>query len=228
MIRNFQLWKNNNDELYSLAKNMILHNRSERFNFIEDNQYNHIRDLLCFVLLRLNQVQNKEKFRIIDFGSNAATWANLSNKILMRDYDISIFDPTYDYANNETLKFDFPVKIFSEIDNLLLLDFDLSVFGSCIQYIEDFFDLIKKYNFLISDTILFTHTPLALGSTFTTNQHSSFTGKQIIYSFDDLITFFEQIGYECIYKSLLPNISSKVDRDDLSKVIYINLLFTKK
>ena len=84
MIKNFQFWKKANDVSYSLAKNMILHNRSERFNFVEDNHYNHIRDLLCFVLLSLNQTENKVSL-LIDLTSNN-TYSNIKNENIDLDY----------------------------------------------------------------------------------------------------------------------------------------------
>ena len=97
-----------------------------------------------------------------------------------------------------------------------------------MRYIPEVFDIFGKSYITNSSQILFTHTPLCIDEELILKQHSSFTGNQKLYSYKELKDFFQEKDFDLIFKSALPTKYSAVEKKYLDKVVYINLLFSKR
>ena len=84
-------WINYNNNV-QLLKKINNHNKLHKFNIIEKGIYNHIRDLFCISLV-FNSKLNKKKISVLDYGSNEIVYANLINKIDLKNFKFYIFDP---------------------------------------------------------------------------------------------------------------------------------------
>jgi hypothetical protein len=103
----------------------------------------------------------------------------------------------------------------------------MTIFGSCSQYIQDFYKDIENNNFIFSETVLFTHTPLSLVDDFIAKQNNSFNGTQYIRSFESLKKWMLSQGYHLLFKSTLPPQAAAVDKKYYKNIVYANLLFKK-
>ena len=79
-------WINYNNNI-QLLKKINNHNKKNKFNLIEEGIYNHIRDIFCLTIISINK-KNKQKIRVLDYGSNKIVYANLLNKINIKDFEI--------------------------------------------------------------------------------------------------------------------------------------------
>lgn len=221
-------WKKYNQQLHEFAAQMLKHNKENEFNFIEKNFYNHIRDLtaLSISLIQMNG-EKTSYLKILDYGSNIASWANIQKKINTKSIDLTIFDPFYDMQKIDfDLGFDF--RIINDKKYLNDQSYDLTIFGSMIQYWKNFFIDLNSKNFDLSNFVLFTHTPLSLEKTFVSKQFSDYTGDQVIHSVTDLINLFEELSYSLKFKSTLSPEGASVEEKYMHKTIYANLLFSKE
>ena len=223
-IDNKKFWENYNKELIKLSDELISYNQKNIFNYLEDNHYNHIRDLIALSILK-NKSTNESKIKVLDYGSNSVAWSNMSNKIDLKKIDLTIFDPFSDDNYEMELGKDLIAKIINEIDIKRSLKFDITIFGSSSQYINDFYEKILNFDSVLSKLILFTHTPFSLEGEFISNQYSGFKGKKIVRSFNEIKKIFSRKGYEIIFKSTLPSESTSVDKNRLAKTVHANILF---
>ena len=217
-------WKKYNKNLSILSKKITEHNNNNEFNYIEVHPYNHLRDLQSLIISFLSI--GKGKIKILDYGSNQVGWSNIINKIDTSKLDISIYDP-YDSNEDISLNPDLDIKIYSKLDDLKDLKFDITFLGSVTQYINNLFQEINENKFMLSDFVYFSHTPLSLKSTFESYGYKDFKGSQIIRSYSELINYMEENNYELIFKS---NIGAKladveIKYEEIS--VYANLLFKK-
>lgn len=222
-----EYWKKYNEKLEKLSASMVEYNNKSEFNFVENNFYNHIRDLSA---LSIAMIQSSKEWntslKILDYGSNITSWTNLKRKIDTKLIDVTIYDP---FKNSESKKIDvgFGVNIYNNLDDLNTDIFDLTIFGSCMQYDKNILSKLDSIKHHFGKHILVTHTPLSLGDTFVSKQFSDYTGDQIVHSFNDVLKGFEDLGYRLIFKSTLPQEGARVETKNLSKTVYANLLFTK-
>ena len=219
-------WKEYNEDLKTLYKSILKHNTNNIFNFVEKNHYNHIRDLLALTIANATSETNN-KLTILDYGSNLMTWVNLKNKIKTSSLSVKIFDPFSDYIEIGKEQLGFDIEIINDTKLLKKYKFDISVFGSCSQYIKNFYEELESIESLLNKTIVFTHTPLSKHKSFITNQTNAFQGIQYIRSFNELNNFISSKGYSLIFKSTLPPESAYVKKSDESKIVYANLIFRK-
>jgi len=223
-----EYWKQYNLKLLDIASSMVLHNKHNLFNFVEDSFYNHIRDLIAMTIAMSNA--NKESIipmQILDYGSNQTVWANISNKIDTSLINVTIFDPFFDPLT-PNIDSDFDMKTLSSIEDLGKKKYDLVIYGSVAQYEENFISNIDPC--IISETnyILFTHTPMSLKETFRSKQFSGYKDTQIIHSYQDISDRFEKLDYSLIFKSTLPQKEASVEEKFVKDIVYANLLFIKK
>ena len=223
-----EYWKKYNEKLKEFSTLMVQHNHDNEFNFIENNFYNHIRDLIA---LSISMIQLKSEtsphVKILDYGSNLTTWSNIRRKIDTDFIDVTVFDPTSSDLQSNFVDLGFRLNIISQEENLLSEQFDLTIFGSTIQYDKNFLTGLNSRNLHLGDYVLFTHTPLSLEKPFVSKQFSDYTGTQIIHSFGDVSKVFKKMGYKLIFKSTLPPEGASVEDQFIDKTVLANLLFTK-
>ena len=77
-----EYWKKYNEKLEKLSASMVEHNNESEFNFVENNFYNHIRDLSALsVAMIQSSKESNTSLKILDYGSNITSWTNLRRKI---------------------------------------------------------------------------------------------------------------------------------------------------
>ena len=127
-------WYEYNSKLISNSIELIKENKNSNFNSEEKRCYSHIRDLVAITIANID----KKQIKIFDYGSNIMPWSNIQNKIDLKRIKVTIFDPfaLNDYAKN--IDFGFPINVKNNIKKINIDDFDMILFGSSSQYIEDF------------------------------------------------------------------------------------------
>ena len=147
-------WINYNNNI-QLLKKINNHNKKNKFNLIEEGIYNHIRDIFCLTIISINK-KNKQKIRVLDYGSNKIVYANLLNKINIKNFEFYIYDPftKYNYKKNKNF-------VVFKNEKILKLSWDIINFGSSLQYLKDL-NMLKKINLKNSKKILITHTPFSM------------------------------------------------------------------
>ena len=73
-------WSKYNKDLLDLNNKILKYNNKYNFNYVEDSFYNHVRDILSLVILKLD---NGYPLKILDYGSNILTWTNLKNNLIL-------------------------------------------------------------------------------------------------------------------------------------------------
>jgi putative methyltransferase (TIGR04325 family) len=220
-------WEKYNKNTYrKFFKKKILSNKKKKFNFIESNFYTHIRDLFAITLTLISSAQNK--INVLDLGGGSGvSLFNLKNKIDTAKFFFYIYDPYTDFSKNLKIK-----KINYSTSNTLEtfknINFDLVYFGSSYQYINDFNIVFNKINLKKKSFILFTHTPFSIFNSFKTAQMNKKNLTQNIYSFSKVLNFFNKFNFHIIFKSLMNNKYSGVQKKFFKKIIYCNLLFKRE
>jgi len=72
-------WKRYNKDKEKLIKKIINFNNKSEINYLENEHYNHTRDLFALSLAFLSN--KKKRINILDYGSNLLTLCNFNNKI---------------------------------------------------------------------------------------------------------------------------------------------------
>lgn len=220
-MEDLDYWSKYNKNLLNLNDVILKHNASNSFNYVEDSFYDHVRDILALVILKLG---DKNQLNILDYGSNLITWSNLKNKVNMDNLKISLFDPFY---FNKGEKINENIEIFSDFETIDKQNFDLTIFGSSSQYIQDFYNLLESKKVILSKNILFTHTPFSIKNNFKSLQFTSYKGIQYVRSIDELTSFLKEKGYEIVFKSAINKKFASVEEKFLDQTIYANILFSK-
>ena len=137
------------------------------------------------------------------------------------------------------LSFDFSYSLKNNIELIRNSSYDITIFGSVAQYDEEFLSTTILDKLILGKYVLFTHTPMSLGESFSSNQsqiippinkkipNSGFKGFQFIHSYKEIRLNIEKHGYKLIFKSVLPpNLAGAEDQFE-KDLIYANLLFIK-
>ena len=88
---NSKYWQKYNLNKKKLIKKITQFNRKNIVNYFEDLHFNHTRDILALGLALANK--KSKKFEVLDYGSNPLALANLPNKIDLKKFNFTIFDP---------------------------------------------------------------------------------------------------------------------------------------
>ena len=217
-------WKTYNQEKKKLLKKVIDFNNKNKFNFLEKENYNHIRDILSLTLLNIEPTRNRVK--ILDYGSNLLTISNLNNKINTSNFSFIIYDPfSDDFTYNYKFK-NINYKIINDHKKISKDQFALINFGSSIQYQQNFFMNLEKLNLNKTKFLVFTSTPVSLSKTYLSKQSNHNYLTQKIYSYDYLVNKLKSKNFKLIFKSRNDDkyISCK---KKLYKTFSLNLVFKK-
>jgi len=218
-------WNKYNQNLIESSIKFLEENNQSIFNLEEKRCYSHIRDLVAF----LAAVKDKE-LNILDYGSNIMPWSNIKNKIDVKSLSVTVFDPYSLEDYSKGLNFDFPLKVINNLSSVNNELFDILIFGSSSQYIEDFYKKFLDLGFVIPEMIFFTDTPLSLKNELHFQQvdQSGSRYKVFIRTFSRLKSFMHNLGYSIIFKSALPWETQEYLPYELSDKIKItNILFKK-
>ena len=205
------------------------HNDLNNFNYLENDSYNHIRDLMAMVIALISKKDNK-KIEILDYGSNLLSWANIKNKIKTDKFNLSIYDPFEKVENLVNNDFGFTIKTFNKIDKHNDKEYDLIIFSSVIQYDDYFFDKTIKNQELFGKFILITNTHFSLGDKFFDSQ-PNYMFKRSYHSFNNMKDKLENLQYEEVFKSIIPrnkiNLSATYNFTN-QEYVNLNTLFCRK
>ena len=190
-------WRKYNAARNKEAVKINKFNLSSNFNYSEKGIYNHIRDIYA---LSLTISKSKKKTKVLDYGGGLISQSNLINKITLKNYNFTIYNP-YIKKKKENLLFNY--SVVDNISHLNKKKFDLIYFGSCLQYIKDE-ELLTKLNFIAkSKFILITHTPLSFDakSFVLEKQKKQKNLSQKIYTYDFIIKKLLKNKFTLIFKS---------------------------
>jgi len=189
----------NKQKVENLSKQLVKFNRKHSFNAIENNHYNHIRDI--FLTLISTETLN-EPINILDYGSNILTISNLQNKINCKKVKFDIYDPffkkgIYNYSHIKYVKF----KIINRFNKITKNKYLIVNFGSSIQYEKDIFNKLSLLNFRKTKYIVITSTPLSFKKKYESKQSGKKNVTQYIHSFHKIINFFKKRNFKLVFKS---------------------------
>lgn len=217
-------WKTYNQEKKKLLKKVIDFNNKNKFNFLEKENYNHIRDILSLTLLNIEPTRNKVK--ILDYGSNLLTISNLNNKINTSNFTFIIYDP---FSDDSTYNYKFKninYKIINDHKKISKDQFTLVNFGSSIQYQHNFFMNLEKLNLNKTKFLVFTSTPVSLSKTYLSKQSNHNYLTQKIYSYDYLVNKLKSKNFKLMFKSRNDD-KYIACKKKLYKTFSLNLVFKK-
>ncbi len=217
-------WKIYNQEKKKLLQKVIDFNNKNKFNFLEKENYNHIRDILSLTLINIKP--NRNKVKILDYGSNLLTISNLNNKINTSNFNFIIYDPFSEDLNYNYKFKNINYKIISDHKKICNDQFTLINFGSSIQYQHNFFMNLEKLNLKKTNFIVFTSTPISLGKTYLSKQSNHNYLIQKIYSFDYLVNKLKSKNFKLIFKSR-NNDKYIACKKKIYKTFSLNLVFKK-
>tara|TARA_B110000285_G_C15087350_1_gene596964 strand:- start:775 stop:1437 length:663 start_codon:yes stop_codon:yes gene_type:complete len=218
-----EFWSKYNLKQKKLAAKIIKYNSKFNINFLEKGHYNHTRDLLAISMAFLNK---KKKIKVLDFGSNIVTLANLNNKINISKCNFTIFDP-FNNKNNKKIKIEnVKYKITCNEKKIMKEKFQLIHFGSSIQYEEKFLDKIDHFNLKETKVIIFTHTPISMELPYCSDQTNHLKLIQYIHSLNHLIKKLKEKKFFLIFKSRNENKYIACEKRSF-KTYSLNLIFKK-
>ena len=190
-------WSKYNADRNKEAVKINKFNLSSNFNYSEKGIYNHIRDVYA---LSLTISKGKKKTKVLDYGGGLISQSNLINKISLKNYNFTIYNP---YIKKIKKKFLFNYSATDNIKKLNKEKFDLIYFGSCLQYVKNA-ELLIKLNFIVkSKFILITHTPLSFDakSFVHEKQKNQKNLSQKIYTYDFIKKKLLKNKFTLIFKS---------------------------
>ena len=219
-------WNEYNSKLITNSIELIKENKNSDFNSEEKRCYSHIRDLVAITIANIE----KKQIKILDYGSNIMPWSNIQNKIDLKKITVTIYDPFAENDYSKNIDFGFPISVTNNINNLNIDDFDMILFGSSSQYIEDFYKKIITNNIKFPKRVFFLDTPFSLSKNFKFRQkdQSEREYKVFIRSYSRLISIMKKKGFKLIFKSSLPwETQEFMNKNLFSKVKILNLFFQK-
>ena len=221
---NSKYWQKYNLNKKKVIKKIIEFNRKNKVNYFEDLHFNHTRDIFALGLALANK--KSKKFEVLDYGSNPLALANLPNKIDLKKFNFTIFDP---FLYNKTKKIYINKVKYKEIKiekNILYNKYDFIHYGSSLQYQKDFLQKIKRVNLNNTEFILITYTPFSMGNSYNTKQTNHPNLEQNIYSFLSLKNILAKKNFKLIFKSRNDD-KYKACKIEKFKTYSLNLLFKK-
>jgi len=219
-----KFWKNYNKKSNFLSKRIIKYNEKNNFNFIENYNYNHIRDLFCLITAFASI---KKKINILDYGSNVLSISNIKNKIDLKRAKIDIFDPYNDMSLHNLPKINNLIyRIISNFSELKENNYDVINFGSVFQYDDKIFNTLSELNYNKNKIIIVTHTPFSLNKKFKCVQQNNKKIVQNIHPLKRVLKFFKLKGYKLIFKSRNSDGYIKCKNNKYNSVS-LNLVFFK-
>jgi hypothetical protein len=217
-------WEKYNNNIYNFFLKKENANKT-LFNFIETNFYGQIRDIFAITLSLISN--NRRKINILDLGGgNGASLFNLKKKIHTRKFSFYIYDPFIDFEKPFKIN---NIRFFpsNDLKKFKKIKFDLVYLGSSYQYMRHFNFLFNQINFKKKSFVLFTHTPFSILDSFKDLQESKKNLLQNIHSFEETINFFKKKKFQVVFKSIMDNKYSGIQKKLLKKTIYLNLLLKK-
>lgn len=212
-------WKKYNLKNERLVKKFRKYNTRYKLNMSENSYYNHTRDFFALNLI------SKKKINILDYGSNFLACSNLDNKIECKNINYILYNP---FEKREILKKNFgklKIKCINQIDSIKRIKFDIINFGSSLQYLENFENLIKSINFKLKSKILFSATPITFGRTYYTKQLNAKNLNQKIYSIKQIEKVLKKKKFTLTFKSCLNFKFSSIKKK--KNTFFMNLIFLK-
>jgi len=192
-------WKKYNKEKDKLVKKIINFNDKFQINYLENEHFNHTRDL--FALCLANFKSQKKRINILDYGSNLLTLCNLTNKIDCKIFNFIIFDPFFKNTAKKIKIKNIKYKILNDEKLIKSSKFELLHFGSSIQYEEKILEKIENLNLESTKIILFTHTPFSFEISYSSVQSNHLNLTQYIHSLKKITKALKKKNFHLIFKS---------------------------
>ena len=222
MESNFN-WTNYNLKRNKEAIKINKFNLKNKINYLERGVYKNVRDIYALSLLLSGS--NKKRVNVLDYGGNLMSHVNLTNKISTKKIYFTVFNPFQPSKNKNIIKL--KISNIKNLDGLSNRKFDLTYFGSVLQYIENLKTINKKL-ILNSKYILITHTPISLGKkNYKERQSNQKNLYQKIHTFKEIDTILLKNNFRLIFKSI-NDFKYAGLKTKKSNSFSLNLLFLKK
>ena len=193
-------WKRFNEtKVEKLSKRLVSYNKKNNINAIEDNHYNHIRDI--YLTLIATESSNK-KINVLDYGSNIITISNIQSKINCKKVRFDIYDPNYEKKiyNHAHIRYAI-FNITNDFRKILKKKYNILNFGSSIQYEFNILNKLMNFNFKKTKYIIISHSPLSLSMKYSSKQKGKNNLIQHVHSLKQIINFFKSRKFNMIFKS---------------------------
>jgi len=217
-------WKRYNKEKEKLIKKIINFNNKSEINYLENEHYNHTRDLFALSLALLPK--KKKKINILDYGSNLLTLCNFNNKINSKRFNFFIFDPFEKKIAHKIIIKNLTYKILNNEKSIISNKYELLHFGSSIQYEENFLKKLENFDLKFTKIILFTHTPISLDKSYSSTQSNHLNLIQHIHSLSRIIAILKKRKFNLIFRSRNDD-KYIACKNTKSKTYSLNLIFKK-
>lgn len=212
-------WKKYNKKNERLISKFRKYNKKYNLNINEKSYYNHTRDLLAFNLIE------KKKIKVLDYGSNFLACCNFDNKINCKNIGYFIFNPFLE-KNEIKKKFgNLNIRCIKNLKNISNKKFDVLNFGSSLQYLDNFEEIIKSIKFKSNSKIIISATPITFLKTYISKQTNAKKLKQKIYSYGYLKRILLAQRFKNIFKSCLDFRMSGLKKKN--QTYFMNLIFLK-
>jgi hypothetical protein len=210
-------WKNYNQKNERLINQFRKYNNKHKLNLSERSYYNHTRDFFALNLI------SKKKIKVLDYGSNFLACSNLDNKIDCKNINYFLFNPFLKKIIINKKFGKLKVKCFKNLKTIKKQRFDIINFGSSLQYMENFDQIIKSLRFKAKSTILISATPITFNKTYKAKQTNAKKLDQKVYSFYDISKILKKKKFKNIFKSCMDFKLSGLKKKN--KTYFMNLVF---
>src|SRR3990167_644091 len=172
------------------------------------NEYNHIRDItsMCIAMLC---AESKEMVNILDIGGGfGVSYIELIKRTLLKNFNYTVCETNsfYEYYQANPFFKEKKIIILNSLEKISL-PYQFLIFGSVLQYFEDYETQLKNIitQAQFPNYILMTHTPITNFSTFATAQVNMSNRKipNWIFNIHSLLELFKKNGYECLFRSAI-------------------------
>ncbi len=191
-------WVNYNLKRNKEAIKINKFNTKSKINYLEKGVYKNVRDIYALALLLSGS--HKKRVDVLDYGGNLMSHVNLINKINTKKIYFTIFNPFSPKQTKNIIN----LKI-KNIQNLKMIHkkkYDLTYFGSVLQYVENF-KLIDKKIISNSKFILITHTPITFDNkSYIAKQSNEKKLFQKIYTLEHIKKILLKNNFQLVFKSI--------------------------
>jgi len=181
----------------------------------------------------------KENFNFLDFGGEKIDfYLSLKREFKNVNYFIYNQKTILDTFYKLKTEFDYSsLNIVGNYDEIFKKKYDFVNFGSCVQYLNDYENILKKISnnsnyIFLSATHLYDSTEYELKKNFVVKQIMGFSQPLFLYFFNrhDLFSILEKEEFKLIFekKNLTDRPNYKNFQGHLSNITYADFLFFKE
>lgn len=227
--------KNNNNSFIEYNNNFVLNNflskREDIKNlkiFEKDGFYFNKPNINPVIFFALSQIHKKE-IKVLDFGGGVGSIFFNNKSFFKEKVSWSIFEKREICELLKNSNFD--INFFHDIEFIIKKDFDMVIFSSSLQYIENYSKILSSIIDNINPNIfMILKTPFTNRfddmTVIQQNKHLNSNYSSHLFSLAKFKNYFKNFGYNCIYSNI-SNETSKYHFYKSTKVEFMDLFFKR-